>query len=248
MSYSIQELATLAGISVRTLYHYDEIGLLVPKRDLHNGYRVYSDQDISRLQDILILRNLEIGLQEIKSIIDAPTFKKIDFLETFIKRAENKKREAEQLVTTITKTIRHLKNNIYMDDKDLYEGLQEDKIDVIKTETKDRWGDTDAYAESVTRTSNMSKEDWRVYKERQNKLMQDLATKMPLGHDHPKVQVLIQVHYDSLRMFYTPSKEIYLGLAELYITDERFGSYFEKYALGLALFMNKAMKEFVRRM
>ncbi len=65
MSYSIQELATLAGISVRTLYHYDEIGLLVPKRDLHNGYRVYSDQDISRLQDILILRNLEIGLQEI---------------------------------------------------------------------------------------------------------------------------------------------------------------------------------------
>ncbi len=238
----------MAGISVRTLYHYDEIGLLVPKRDIHNGYRVYSDQDISRLQDILILRNLEIGLQEIKSIIEAPTFKKIDFLETYIKRAENKKRETDQLVTTITKTIRHLKNNIHMDDKDLYEGLQEDEIDSIKTETKDRWGDTEVYAESVARTANMSKEDWKRYKEKQNDLMQNLAANISLGYDHPKVQILIQTHYESLRTFYTPSKEIYLGLAELYITDERFSSYFEKYALGLALFMNKAMKEFVRRM
>src|SRR5690606_12824607 len=126
MNYTVKQLADLSGVSVRTLHHYDEAGLLKPGSRTAAGYRLYGEAELLRLQQILFYRMLELPLREIQGLLDAPEF---DTLEALTQHRETlllRKREMETMLATVDKTIRKLKGEIMMSDEELYAGFPED--------------------------------------------------------------------------------------------------------------------------
>lgn len=240
MSYSVQKLADLSGTTVRTLHHYDEIGLLKPSRRKSNGYRFYDEPELLKLQQILFFKELDFPLPEIQKIISDPEFDAARALEDHKKLIELKKKRLTGLVKTIDKTIKKMKKEITMNDEELYESFKEHG-EKYADEAKARWGNTDAYKQSAERVAKMSKEDMIAIKKAADQLMQDIAANMSFGAGSKEIQKLIGKHYDALRKFYEPNLKMYRGLADMYVADPRFTAYYEKYAKGLALFMRDAM-------
>ncbi|MFD2646450.1 MerR family transcriptional regulator [Devosia albogilva] len=122
-TYTVSQLAQLAGVSVRTLHHYDEIGLLKPAYTGENRYRHYGEEELMRLQQILIHRELDIPLDEIRAILDAPGFDRIETLARQRARLEEQSRRYAQMVKTIDRTIAKLKGGCAMTAADLYSGV-----------------------------------------------------------------------------------------------------------------------------
>ena len=244
MQYSINKLAKLAGVSVRTLHYYDQIGLLKAGRVAENGYRWYEGKELIRLQQILFFRELDFPLLEIKRILDAPDFQITTALVDQKKLIELKRKRLAGLIKTIDKTIQNLNNKTTMDDKDLYNGFSEEEMKKFSEEAKQRWGNTEAYKQSTARVAKMSKDDTAAIQKENNELMKEIAANMAKGPQSPEIQKLIAQHYNNLRHFYEPNLEMYRGLGQMYVNDERFGKYFEKYAPDLARFMRDAIANY----
>ena len=111
-------------------------------------------------------------------------------------------------------------------------------------EAKQRWGHTEAYKQSQERVAKMTPEQWEKIKQDGDALMREIVSQMGQGAKSPEAQALIAKHYNNLRNFYEPNLEMYRGLAEMYVQDERFKAYFEQYAPGLTQFMHDAMLEY----
>ena len=243
MAYSIHQLAKLADISVRTLHHYDAIGLLRPVRSPRNSYRKYEEKDLLKLQQILFFRELEFPLLEIKQILENPSFDTPRALRDQKKLIELKQKRLEGIVRTIEKTIYKVTKNKPMKDEELYNSLNKDEMEQYAKEAKERWGNTDAYKESQKRVAKITKADMARIQKEGDTLMKEIAKAMQDGNNVKSeiVQKLIAQHYNNLRHFYEPNLEMYRGLGEMYVSDPRFTEYFEKYAKGLAVFMRDAM-------
>ena len=128
-----------------------------------------------------------------------------------------------------------------MENKELYGGFTKEEMDKYTEEARQRWGDTEAFKQSQIRVKKMGREGLnRVLKE-SGKIVEDIVSQMPQGPESESVQLLMAKHYDSLRAFYEPNLELYRGLADMYIADERFEAFYEKIAAGLAQFMHDAM-------
>lgn len=241
MSYTIKQLADLAGISVRTLHYYDQAGLLKPARVKNNGYRYYEENELLVLQQILFFRELNFPIKEIKRIIRAPGFDMRLALKDQKRLIELKKNRLNRLIKTIGKTINKITKETTMNDKDLYGSFSEEEMEQYTQEAKARWGDTDAYKESQKRYKKMTKDDLTRIQKEGDELMKEIAANMNKAAGSEKIQTLIGRHFNNLRHFYEPSLEMYRGLANMYIEDKRFAAYYEKYAPGLAQFMREAM-------
>lgn len=241
MSYTVQQLATLAGVSARTLHYYDEVGLLQPAGIRRNGYRYYEEKELLLLQQILFFRELDFSIDEIKRILSSPSFDMTRALQHHRRLIELKKNRLNRLLKTIDTTINTIHHTTHMDEKQLYNNFNQDEINQYAAEAKERWGHTDAYRQSQERTKNWTKEDYARIKHDADTWMKHFATHMKHKPDSDVVQELIDQHYNALRTFYEPNLELYRGLAEMYISDERFTSYYERYAVGLAQFMHDAM-------
>lgn len=243
MSYSIKQLADLAGISVRTLHYYDQIGLLNPSRVKENSYRYYEDADLIVLQQILFFRELEFSLDDIKKIILSPDFDVAMALNDQKKLIKLKRDRLEMLLTTIDKTIKKINHKKIMADKDLYGGFSKEEMEKYAQEAKERWGHTDTYRQSQIRVKKMGKAGLQKVLEESGRITQAIASEMKSKSDpaSDKVQSLIAQHYNGLRAFYEPNLEMYRGLAQMYVDDPRFKATYEKIAPGLAEFMRKAM-------
>ncbi len=239
--YTVQQLADLAAISVRTLHHYDEIGLLTPERSAKNDYRVYGEAELLRLQQILFFRELEFPLEDIKVILEKPDFDVAKALSEHRTMLTLKQKRLSDLLATIDKTIAHVTKKKPMEDKEMYGGFTKEEMEAYAAEAKERWGHTDAYKQSVERTKHFTKEDYKRIGEEGDNLMKRIAAHI---HDDPKsdsVQKLIAEHFNNLRTFYEPSVELYRGLGSMYVDDVRFRAYFEKYHKDLPEFMRDAM-------
>ncbi len=241
MYYTVQQLATLANISVRTLHHYDAIGLLRPSREEKNGYRRYGEAELLRLQQILFFRELDFPLPEIKVILASPTFDMRAALRDQRNLIEIKRKRLTDLMQTIDETITRLNTNSNMDDKKLYDGFDTGEQDQYADEVKARWGNTEAYKQSKERTKNWTKADYDRLKQDADTWMKAFVLEVPKGAKSPEVQKMIAEHYNALRKFYEPNLKMYRGLADMYVDDPRFSAYYEKYMPGLALFMQEAM-------
>ncbi len=239
MSYTIQKLATLSGVTVRTLHHYDEVGLLSPTRK-KNGYRIYDEHDLLKLQQIMFFRELDFPLLEIRKILSSEKFDEKRALLDHKKLIEAKRRRLAGLVRTIDKTIRRINKETNMKDEELYKAFKEHD-EKYADEAKQRWGKTDAYKQSQARVAKMSKADMADVQKKADALMKELVENMKFGPKSPEVQKLISQHYANLRIFYEPSLEMYRGLGNMYVDDPRFTAYYEKYAKNLAAFMRDAM-------
>ncbi|MEN6316810.1 MAG: MerR family transcriptional regulator [Clostridiaceae bacterium] len=251
MSYTINKIAQLAGVTLRTLRYYDKIGLLVPSAKSEAGYRFYSDEDIERLQQILFFRELDFPLARIRQIIGNPGFDRkealamqIDFLEN---RAEHYLKLAEMAKTTLL----NLKGGIRMENKELFKAFDYDKMmehqKKYADEVKERWGNTDAYKISTRRASNYTKEDWaKIQAEGDESLREMIACfneKVP--YDDPRMmEVCDKARRHISTYFYPCSLEIFSNLGCMYAADERFTVYYDRFAPGLASYYNEAIQHY----
>lgn len=242
-SYSVRELARLAGVSVRTLHHYDQIGLLTPSSRTAAGYRQYGADDLMRLQQILFFKELDVPLGEIRAILDDPDFNQVEALENHRRLLQLRTERLLQLLQTVDKTIQKLtkEDTMTLTDEELYEGFSKEQIESYQREANERWGSTPAYAESQQRVRNMSKAQWNAVKDQGDEATRAMASLM--GHDpaSPEVQAAIAKHHAWIENFYTAPAEMYAGLGQMYAEDERFRAYYDKFAPDLADFMRDAM-------
>ncbi len=246
-TYTVQGLATLAGVSVRTLHHYDAIGLLQPAHRDANNYRQYGEAELLRLQQILFFRELDMPLDQIQRTLDSAQFDILHTLEDHKAMLGIQKKRIHDLLHTIDKTIKKITNESMMNDDELYDGFSKEELDAWNKEAKERWGDTDMYKQSVGKYESLTKEEKLKMKHDGEALMDEIVLHMDKGASSPEVQALVQRHYDSLRFFYEPNLTMYRGLADMYVGyqgDTRFRAYFEKHHNDLPEFMHDAIHIF----
>ncbi|MBI1307418.1 MAG: MerR family transcriptional regulator [Bacteroidetes bacterium] len=249
--YTVKEVAGFAGITIRTLHHYDEIGLLVPSERSETNYRYYSENDLLLLQQILFYKDLGIALNEIKDIIQNPGFDVVGALiqhrETILKRQDHLK----ALLITIDKTLNNLNNKI-MKPEELYEGLPKEFANEYRTEAMEIYGEQ-SVLQSEKELLKMGKADFEQLKSEQKQINEKLFSLMGEDPASESVQTEIQKHYVVIRKFWgasnqvDPQWEAYAGLGDLYVSDERFTSINGNAQPDFAAFLNAAMKQFVMR-
>jgi DNA-binding transcriptional MerR regulator len=235
----VKEVAELAGISVRTLHHYDEIGLLTPEKTTPAGYRLYSERDLEKLQQILFFRELDFPLDQIKRILDDPKFDRAEALTMHRKLLLEKRERLDRLIATIDKTMLHMKGEIRMTNKEKFEGFDFSR-NPYEREARERWGDK-AVDESNARLGKMSKEEQAEFAREMAEVYTQLAA---LRHSSPasdEAQAAIKKWHELLNRMGTYTPEAFKGLGQLYVDDERFTKNIDRFGEGLAVFMRDAM-------
>jgi DNA-binding transcriptional MerR regulator len=244
--YKVKEVAEIAGVSVRTLHHYDHIGLLNPIRSRDNGYRVYGEEEMARLQQILFFRELDFPLDKIQRILDDPDFDQEQALHHHRKVLMEKRNRLERIIESVEKTILSLKEGRKVSDKDRFEPFDRSEIEAhqkkYEKEVQERWGDTDAYKESKRKTASYSHEDWKRIQKEGNEIDRRIIERMSQGSEDAEVQRLIGEKRQHITdNFYHCTPEIFRGLADMYVNDPRFTKNIDKLKVGYAAFLQKAM-------
>lgn len=236
----------MAGISVRMLHHYDKIGLLDPESVSDAGYRLYSDENLDRLQQILFFKELNFPLQEIKIILDSPNFNKKEALETHKQLLLEKKIRLEKIIQSVDKTISSMEGEFKMNKKEVLGAFDMTEIEEhqkkYSEEVKNKYGNTSAYKESNEKTSKYTKEDWNNIMKDWDIIYKKLANLMDKNPDDKEVQEYIHQFREHIsKNFYDCTPEIFRGLGELYVNDERFTANIDKYKTGLSKFLREAI-------
>jgi DNA-binding transcriptional MerR regulator len=230
----------MAGVSVRTLHHYDRIGLLHPSERSQAGYRLYGERDLLRLQQILFYRELDVPLGRIREILDGESFDLLRALTEHRALLEARGRRIASLIDTIDRTTARLRGEVTMrSDEELYEGFPKEKVDEWKAEAEARWGD--AYVESDRRVRSWSKEKLAAVRAEGEGITSELSGLMDRGPLDPSVQALAGRFYEHLRHYYEPSPEVFAGLGRMYVDHPDFRARFEALRPGLAAFLRDAM-------
>lgn len=231
----VKEVADLVGISVRTLHHYDEIGLLIPDDTTRSGYRVYSDENLETLQQILFFRELGFPLKKIKEIIHNPSFDRQEALEIQHKMLLEKKNRLNKMIRTLEKTIQYSKGEIKMSNKEKFEGFDFSQ-NPYEQEAREKWGDK-AVDEANEKVKSMSDFEQQKF----NEIYRKLATLRHLPADSKEAQEGIKEWYLFLNKIGNYSPEAFKGLGQMYVNDERFTKNIDRFGEGLSKFMCEAM-------
>ena len=244
MSYTVKQLAQLAGVTVRTLHYYDEIGLLNPSFVRENGYRSYEEEDLVKLQQILFFRELDFALEDIVQIINAPGYRMLEALADQRALLKMKRARLDGLLETIEKTMIKLKEGKEMSHDERFAAFANGQIEQYKDEVKARWGETEAYKQYAERSKRWTKADLeRINKEGQA-ITLALAQLMEKGITHPEVQAQIGRHFQHMNQFYDCSYSLYRNLGKMYVEDARFAENYNKVAPHLAEFMRDAIAHY----
>jgi DNA-binding transcriptional MerR regulator len=242
--YKISSLAKMAGLSVRTLQYYDRIGLLKPSKKTDAGYRVYTEKELLKLQQILFYRELDFPLGSIKLLINKRDFDMVKALLKHRQMLEERNIRTAGLINTIDKTVRKLKEvKTVLKDEELYEGFSKKEIESIKKEVKEKY-DPKVVKESYNSVRHMTKEGFARVKEEGEQVSRDFATLMGKDPASDEVQRIVARHYAHINNYYKPTNEMYRGLGKLYVDDDRFRAHYDKYKKDLAFFVHKAIDAF----
>jgi MerR family transcriptional regulator, thiopeptide resistance regulator len=253
-SYQVKDLAEIAGISVRTLHHYDELGLLVPSARSDSGYRLYSDDDLLRLQQIMVNRELGLPLEEIRRMLDDPGFDRRQALVAQRAELAKRARQTDAMLRAVDAALARLdtqdgahEKGETMDDAALFEGFDPSKYEA---EAEQRWGGTEEFRESKRRTRNYTKEDWQRITAEQAAIYADAFQARQAGKspDDPRAMDVAERHRLSIdRWFYPCDHEMHGRLAALYEQDSRFAANIDKFGAGLTPFLAEAIRQNARR-
>lgn len=242
MAYTVKKVADMARVSVRTLHHYDKIGLLRPAAVGRNGYRLYDDADLERLQLVLFFRELEFSLEEIGRILANPNFDKAEALRTHRKLLLAKRARLDRIIAAVERTLAAEARGEKMTEENMFEGFDDEKIKEYTEEARQRWGGTEAFEESVRRTNRYGKADWAAIGAESGAINQAMVALMGRDPADPEVQATIGRWFKLIdERFYTVTPEIFRGLGDGYVQDPRFTAYYDQYKPGLAEFMRAAM-------
>jgi DNA-binding transcriptional MerR regulator len=251
--YTVKEVAKLSGVTVRTLHHYDQVGLLKPAQVGENGYRYYGREELLRLQQILFHRELELPLDAIADVLAQPEFDKLEALKRHRKMLTSKAARYRRLIRTLDQTLAALEGEAEMKEEDLYKGFAPEKQAAYEAELIERFGEgaRASIEESKKVIKGWSKGDWertgREYGELEAAMGKALADGLPLESE--TVQALIRRHHAWIGKMWNriPSREAYAGLGQMYVDHPDFHARYEAVQPGLAEYLAGAMRSFADR-
>lgn len=245
-TYTVNQLASLTGISIKTLHLYDKLGLLKPAIRTESRYRLYQEKELLRLQQILFYKELDFPLKEIIRILDDPDFNLIRALEGHKKLLQLKKARIHKLLKTVDNTIYSLKNNMMLNMDELYDGLSPEEAMEYRAQAIKAYGN-EAVTKAEDHLKTLSKDEMKRLVSRQKELAKELYLLKDQNHTTLNVQRLIHEHYLNTRVLWgthnatDKQAEAYKGLGKLYLTDERFTAVNEKTDAEFTAFICNAM-------
>lgn len=232
----------MAGITVRTLHHYDEIGLLEPSSRTPGGYRLYDEAGVERLRTILTYRELGLSLEETVDAIDGDVDSVLrlarDRVFGQIARLEN---IAANLSRSLTKNNNNGETMTTNDKLSVFDGFEPSKY---VEEAESRWGDTSTYRESIRRTNSYDEADWETIRAEIEEIYNGFVKLMDDGvsSDAPQVRSLVDDHRSHIsRWYYDCSPETHQGLGQMYAADPRFKENIDSSGEGLADYLSAAI-------
>lgn len=245
MSHTVGEVAKLAHVTVRTLHHYDRMGLLSPSERSEAGYRRYSLTDLELLQQVLFYRELGFRLHEIKNLMRDGGIDRCEALLGQRDLLEMRVARLQAMVGLIDRTLVSLEGGIAMGKEEMFEVFRDFDPSQYEEEAKERWGEMDAYRESAKRTSGYTKDDWQRIKMEGEGHLKTMVTLLDQGvppNDPRAMDVAEEARLALDRNFYPCSHEMHVGLGEMYVADPRFASYYDQHRPGLAQWFCDAIK------
>ena len=231
-----------AGVTVRTLHHWEQVGLLVPSGRTAAGYRTYDADDVARLQRVLAYRELGFGLDEVRALLDDGT----DVVGELRRQSELLRDRASRLLQVAAALDREREARqmgIELEPHELLEVFGDDDPTEHAAEARERWADTDAYRQSHERTRRYDKHDWLRLRAARDDLEARLAEAFVRGvpPDGDEATALAEEHRHSITALYDCSYEMHRGLGQMYVDDERFTAHYDRRVPGLAAWLHAAI-------
>lgn len=246
MEYTINKLAKLAGVSTRTLRYYDELGLLSPVRSSSNGYRIYGQNEVDRLQHILFYRELDVPLDDIRQILSVQNFDGAAALTSHLSALLAKRERLDKLIANVEKTISAQKGEIIVKDSEKFEGFGEKFVleneKQYGEEIRAKYGD-DAVNASNKKLEGMTKEQYAVVESISEELNAILKAALEQGDPASELaQKACELHKKWLCFFWDSySTDAHIGITQMYVDDPRFTAYYDEIAPGAAVFLRDAV-------
>ena len=234
---TVSQVSSLTGVSVRTLHHYDAIGLLRPSAITGAGYRLYDDDAMKRLHSILLFRELGFSLEEIRKILDEPGFDPMKALDRQIGLLEAKKERLEAVIVQ----AKEIRERGYMD-------MKKDRFDVYSEKAKAQWGDTPAWKEYEEKSEGRTADRQRQLGDGLMEIFVRMGKVRPLGPESSEAQALVKELQDYISAhYYTCTAQILRGLGQMYAAGGEFTENIDKAAgNGTAVFARDAIEVFVK--
>ena len=246
MEYTVQELGRMAGISTRTLRYYDEIGILKPARKNSSGYRIYGQEEVDKLQQILFYRELGLDLESIRKIVNDPSFDGRAALRVHREQLLAKRQQLDLLINNVETTISAAEGKSKMADNEKFEGFKKKMIDDNEKqygeEIRSKYGG-DTVDKSNAKMLNMSEEKYQEFERLEQEVLDTLVKAYETGDPASDIaQKAADLHKQWLGFTWPSySKEAHAGLAQMYVDDERFAAYYDKVHPGTAEFLRDAV-------
>ena len=242
MSYSVGQVADLAGVTIRTLHHYDEIGLLSPSGRSAAGYRIYDEADLERLRQILFYKELGFTLEEIATIVDDPRTDAVGHLRHQRGLLTERIERLRAMVAAIDREMEANTMGIQLTLEERFEVFGDFRPEDYAEEAEQCWGGTKAYRQSQRRVASYTKKDWqRIKAEEEGCANLAAAFTEGLAPDSEEAMAAAEAHRQHIsRWFYDCSYDIHRGLTDIYVIDDRFRAHYDALAPGLAQFIREA--------
>ncbi|WP_371498180.1 MerR family transcriptional regulator [Kitasatospora sp. NBC_00374] len=242
--YTVGRLAELAKVTVRTLHHYDEIGLLSPGGRTPAGYRRYGDADLDRLQQILFYRELGFPLEEIAAILDDRSVGPSEHLRRQHRLIGDRIRHLQELAAAVERAMEARTMGIQLTPEEKFEVFGPDYDENWEAEAERKYGGSEPWEQSRRRTGAYTKADWEAVKaesdELNSRLVAAFTAGLPAGSE--QAMDIVEAHRRQITArFYDCTYEIHRGLAAMYLADPRFTATYERLAPGLAQWTHDAI-------
>ncbi|NLO20430.1 MAG: MerR family transcriptional regulator [Syntrophomonadaceae bacterium] len=247
MEYTVQKLARIAGISARALRYYDEIGILKPARINSSGYRIYGKAEVDRLQQILFYKELGVGLDRVREIIDSPSFDSLVALYEHRRQLLDQKIRLEQLINSVDQTITEKEGGRAMRDSEKFAGFKQRLIEENEKkygqEIREKYG-YETVDQSNQALKGMSQEQYKQFEELGQQVLSTLEEAIATGDPGGELaQKTAGLHARWLTISWgNYSREAHAGLAQMYVDDPRFTAFYdEKVQAGATTFLRDAV-------
>jgi len=243
-SSTVGQIARLTGVSVRTLHHYDQIGLVSSAERSDSGYRLYGPREVARLQEVLLFRELVFGLGEIKQMVDRPGYDRLSALARQRRMLDAKAEHILAMVDAVDAAIEAERHGTGMSSEEMLGVFGEFDPAEHDEEARERWGETDAYRESSRRTAGYSRQHWERMKRESGEIDDTFISLMGAGAapDSPEAMAAAERHREHItRWFYDCTPAMHAGLGQMYVADPRFAANIDEAEEGLAAYMAAAI-------
>ncbi len=241
---TVGEVAELANVTVRTLHHYDDVGLVRPSARTDAGYRLYDGDDLERLQTVLFYRELGFALEDIRAVLDDPDYDRGRALREQRELLAVEADRLERMIHAIDDAVRAHEEGTTMSDEAMFEVFGAEQRE-LQREAGRRWGDTDAWAQSRRRATGRTRGDWEEIRAEGRRIIEQIATVYRDGAapDSEAAMDAVEAHRQQITdRFYDCSHRMQVRLGEMYVADERFRATYEQLADGLAAWVRDAIR------